>query len=180
MQHTTQNNARNQWFLILFHTDCGRRLVRICLSSNDNTSRKPVVCRILPKLLRDYTTQLDYTVGSSRNTRSTPRVLISHNGHQFVCAEFRAFAIIRDFEHVTSSRQSNGQAERTIWEVKTLMKKTIDDCSDVLFALINVRITAFTDRATMHRQHSCYSAVDETSHCSCMVCSCNGSLGGYE
>ena len=73
-----------------------------------------------------------------------PEVLISDNGPQFSCGEFREFAQRWDFQHVTSSPrypQSNGQAERAIGTVKSLMKKAIEDGSDVQLALLNFRNT---------------------------------------
>ena len=73
-----------------------------------------------------------------------PELLISDNGPQFSCGEFREFAQRWDFQHVTSSPrypQSNGQAERAIGTVKSLMKKAIEDGSDVQLALLNFRNT---------------------------------------
>ena len=58
----------------------------------------------------------------------SPEVLVSDNGLQFACREFRTFTQLWDIEHVTSSPrypQSNGQAERAIGTVKNLMKKAL-------------------------------------------------------
>ena len=74
-----------------------------------------------------------------------PEVVMSDNGPQFSCGEFREFAQIWDFEHVTSSpryHQSNGQVERAIGTVKNIVKKAMEDGSDVQLALLNFRNTA--------------------------------------
>ena len=74
----------------------------------------------------------------------SPEVLVSDNGPQFACREFRTFTQLWDIEHVTSSPrypQSNGQAERAIGTVKNLMKKAMEDGSDVQLALQSFRNT---------------------------------------
>ena len=74
----------------------------------------------------------------------SPEVLVSDNGPQFACREFRTFTQLWDIEHVTSSPrypQSNGQAERAIGTVKNLMKKALEDGSDVQLALQSFRNT---------------------------------------
>ena len=74
----------------------------------------------------------------------SPEVLVSDNGPQFSCREFRTFTQLLDIEHVTSSPrypQSNGQAERAIGTVKNLMKKALEDGSDVQLALQSFRNT---------------------------------------
>ena len=58
--------------------------------------------------------------------------------------EFRQFAQRWDFEHITSSPrypQSNGQVERDFGTVKNLVKKAMEDGSDVQLALLNFRNT---------------------------------------
>ena len=75
----------------------------------------------------------------------SPEVLVSDNDPQFSCREFRTFTQLWDIEHVTSSPrypQSNGQAERAIGTVKNLMKKELEDGSDVQLALQSFRNTA--------------------------------------
>ena len=69
-----------------------------------------------------------------------PDVLISDNGPQFDSAEFRRFADLWGFEHVTSSPlypQSNGEAERAVETMKMILKK----CDDEYLALLNYRNT---------------------------------------
>ena len=65
-----------------------------------------------------------------------PEVVRSDNGPQFDSAEFAKFAKEWQFEHVTSSpryAQSNGEVERSVQTIKTLLKKE-DDPMKVLMA----------------------------------------------
>ena len=69
-----------------------------------------------------------------------PDVLISDNGPQFDSAEFRRFAGVWGFEHVTSSPlypQPNDEAERAVETIKMILKK----CDDEYLALLNYRNT---------------------------------------
>lgn len=55
-----------------------------------------------------------------------PEILITDNGPQFTSSSFSSFATDYDFRHVTSSpyfAQSNGEAERVVKTVKSLLKK---------------------------------------------------------
>lgn len=58
-----------------------------------------------------------------------PNTLITDNGPQFAAAEFADFAKDYNFHHVTSSlhySQSNGEAERAVRTVKSLLQKNED------------------------------------------------------
>ena len=110
-------------------------------------------------LLVDYYSNFFELARLGSNTRATcvidamrsqfarhgsPELLVSDNGPQFSCREFRTFTQLWDIEHVTSSPrypQSNGQAERAIGTVKNLMKKAWEDGSDVQLALQSFRNT---------------------------------------
>ena len=94
-------------------------------------------------------TKLDYT--RSRDIMKTmyeqfanfgvPEEVISDNGPQFACADFRRLADTLGFRHVTSSPgypSSNGQAERSIQMAKKTTRKMFADglsLPDVLRAL---------------------------------------------
>ena len=92
-------------------------------------------------------TRATCVIGAMRSQfarHGSPELLVSDNGPQFSCSEFRTFTQLWDIEHVTSSPQypqSNGQAERAIGTVKNLMKKALEDGSDVQLALPSFRNT---------------------------------------
>lgn len=69
-----------------------------------------------------------------------PEVVVSDNGPQFSSEAYAAFSRQFQFEHVTSSPhypQSNGEAERAVQTVKSLMKKD----GDPYLALLSYRST---------------------------------------
>ena len=71
-----------------------------------------------------------------------PETVVSDNGPQYSSQEFAEFASTYDFCHVTSSPhfpQSNGQAERGVKTVKTLLA----DSKDPYMALLSYRTTPF-------------------------------------
>ena len=58
-----------------------------------------------------------------------PDIVVSDNGPQYASKEFKAFATNYGFTHVTSSPlypQSNGEAERAVRTIKTILKKNDD------------------------------------------------------
>ena len=73
-----------------------------------------------------------------------PDTVVSDNGRQFDCADFRKFATEWNFEHVTSSphyAQSNGKAENAVKTVKRLFKKSGETGDSEFIALLNWRNT---------------------------------------
>lgn len=69
-----------------------------------------------------------------------PDVVFSDNGTQFVSSEFQCFAREYGFQHVTSSPrypQANGEVERMVQTIKSLIKKS----SDPYLALLDYRDT---------------------------------------
>ena len=77
---------------------------------------------------------------SSFSKYGIPELLITDNGPQYACNEFKEFTEKYDFKHTTSSPhfpQSNGQAERTVQTVKQLLSKS----DDPFLALLVYRAT---------------------------------------
>ncbi|VDI70566.1 Hypothetical predicted protein [Mytilus galloprovincialis] len=73
-----------------------------------------------------------------------PDIFYSDNGVQFSSLEFKDFAKDYGFQHLTSSptyAQSNGQAERTVQTIKSLLKKSKDPYK----SLLDYRNTAITE-----------------------------------
>ena len=59
-----------------------------------------------------------------------PDVVVSDIGPQFACEEFKQFATLWQFSHVTASPrypQSNGKVENAVKTARQLMRKAIDD-----------------------------------------------------
>ena len=71
-----------------------------------------------------------------------PCELVSDNGPQYSCAEFRRFASEYGFKHLTSSPrypQGNGLVERCVQTVKNLLKKAHESGGDFYLALMAYR-----------------------------------------
>ena len=100
-------------------------------------------------------------MGSSATSKSTiayfkellslygvPEIVYSDNGTQYTSYEFRKFAERWLFQHITSSPiypQSNGFIERTVETVKNVMKKAMDDKTEIELALLCLRTTPIAD-----------------------------------
>ena len=73
-----------------------------------------------------------------------PDVVMSDNGKQFDCQEFKEFALQWGFDHQTSSPhfpKSNGKAENAVKTVKRLLKKCQENGDNEFLALLNWRNT---------------------------------------
>ena len=73
-----------------------------------------------------------------------PHKLLSDNGPQYDCVEFRTFAADWGFKHITSSPrypQSNGFAERMVQTVKKTMLKARQSSTDPDLSLLCLRTT---------------------------------------
>jgi hypothetical protein len=73
-----------------------------------------------------------------------PKEVISDNGTQFSCKEFKEFADKYEFKRTTSSPkypQSNGLAERTVQTVKSIFVKAKEGNSDPNLAILALRNT---------------------------------------
>ena len=71
-----------------------------------------------------------------------PLKVISDNGPQYACAEFKDFANSWGFQHVTSSPlypQSNGLAEKTVQTVKRILDKSKASGRDPYMAILEYR-----------------------------------------
>jgi len=77
-----------------------------------------------------------------------PSTVMTDNGPQFACVEFRRFADTYDFEHITASPhypQSNGKVESAVKSAKHMLKKTSKAGSDQYLALLDIRNTPTAD-----------------------------------
>ncbi|KAJ8290613.1 hypothetical protein GJAV_G00015280 [Gymnothorax javanicus] len=73
-----------------------------------------------------------------------PDRVISDNGPQFACTQFRQFAVEWGFEHITSSPRhpkANGKAEAAVKIAKNLCKKALRDGEDAWKAILQWRNT---------------------------------------
>lgn len=70
--------------------------------------------------------------------------LVSDNGPQFDCEEFRVFAQVYGFKHTRTSPhhpQSNGKAESAVKQAKKTLRTTRESGNDFYLALLNIRNT---------------------------------------
>ena len=68
-----------------------------------------------------------------------PQTVVSDNGPQYACDEFKTFAAAWEFHHVTSSThhpKSNGRVEAAVKACKSLIKKTEESSEEVQLALL--------------------------------------------
>ena len=71
-------------------------------------------------------------------------LLVSDNGPQFSCDEFKDFPLKFDFEHKTSSPhypKSNGKAESAGKTAKRLLVKSVESGNDPYLAILDHRNT---------------------------------------
>lgn len=82
-------------------------------------------------------------VKSTFSRCGVPDILVTDNAKQFSSQDFKDFAKEYGFQHTSSPTyaQSNGQAERTVETVKSLLKKS----KDPYLALLDYRNTEITD-----------------------------------
>ena len=89
-------------------------------------------------------------VKSTFSRNGVPDIFFTDNGCQFNSQEFKEFATEYGFTYRTSSPiypQSNGQAERTVQTVKTLLKKASDPYKALLdYATQKCRIQDYRQR----------------------------------
>ena len=73
-----------------------------------------------------------------------PDTVVTDNGPQFSCEQFKKFASDWQFKHSTSSpyyAQSNGKVENSVKTAKNIMKKAAHSKSDVYLAFLDFRNT---------------------------------------
>ncbi|KAL0963940.1 hypothetical protein UPYG_G00315590 [Umbra pygmaea] len=112
LHSTRPHQQRNLYYHIRFQSCHGPRLLLICSSGTDNSTK-------------------------CWSTRTQ-----DDNARQYTSQRFKDFAKQWDFVHVTSSPeypQSNGLAERAVRSAKQLMEKSHRDGTDVFLNLLNVR-----------------------------------------
>ena len=102
------------------------------LLPNNTTSKSVVQC--MKEIFSDY---------------GRPEVVVSDNGPQFSSMYFKTFCKEQCIKHTTSSplhSSGNGQAERCIGTVKSMMKKCLADNTDWLQGLTAIRNTPIGDQ----------------------------------
>ncbi|XP_046378261.2 uncharacterized protein K02A2.6-like [Haliotis rufescens] len=80
-----------------------------------------------------------------------PMRVVSDNGPQYACAEFKTFSDKWKFEHITSSPlypQANGLAEKTVQTLKQLLRKSRQSHADPYLAMLAYRNTPINGLAS--------------------------------
>uniref|UniRef100_A0A8C6KCM5 Gypsy retrotransposon integrase-like protein 1 n=1 Tax=Nothobranchius furzeri TaxID=105023 RepID=A0A8C6KCM5_NOTFU len=97
-----------------------------------------------------------------------PEKLVSDNGPQYSCREFKDFAVTWDFVHTTSSPlypQSNGLAERTVQSAKSVLDKAHAQGVDPYLSLLEQRNTQSRRlQITSAAPHESTSALSDSHH----------------
>ena len=86
-------------------------------------------CSEISRLNRTTTAEVVSHLKSIFARHGVPEVLVTDNGPQYSSKDFKEFAKDYEFRHVTSSPyfpQGNGEAERAVGTIKSLLKKTDD------------------------------------------------------
>ena len=99
----------------------------------------------IARLLNDTSAEVIQQLKIIFARHGIPREVISDSGPQFPSWDFSKFEKLYDFVHTTSSPrypQSNGEAERAVRTIKSLLKKA----DDPLLALLAYRSTPLKNR----------------------------------
>ena len=94
----------------------------------------------MQKLSSTTSSSIIATLKSIFARHGIPDTLVTDNGPQYFCSEFKLFAEAYNFSHVTSSPyypRGNGEAERAVRTLKNLQK----DAKDPYLALMSYRAT---------------------------------------
>ncbi|KAG1940203.1 protein NYNRIN-like [Pimephales promelas] len=112
----------------------------ICLRHHYKQVKEPMLVAELPNAPWQKSVILHMKGFFARHR--IPQCVVSDNGPQYDCEEFKEFAKHYGFRHVTSSLlypQANGQAEKGVQIVKRLLKKAKDGKTDPHLALLSYR-----------------------------------------
>lgn len=98
----------------------------------------------LPMLSSTTAAELIHEFQTLFATHGLPAVLVTDNGPQFVAKEFDEFLMNNGIRHLTSPHyhpNSNGQAERTVQTIKSMLKKITAEKGDIHRLLCNHLLT---------------------------------------
>ena len=127
---------------------CGKCSIPICLSIkvnqyfllSDEYSKFPIIRKLTSTTSHAIINHLK----SIFSEYGIPDKLVTDNGAQYSSTEFKQFATVYGFEHITSSPrypQSNGSSERMVQTVEYILKKCDEDGSDPYLGLLSYRVT---------------------------------------